>query len=387
MFLLSRRGKLLLVAIALFLSRSASADDWVGRKVMPKSATTLLMSGSQVVGDVTSISWPATIQKANGTWFRVEDDGSMSNPRVAGWIRDDDVIELNLALDYYNGRLLDGPEDGGLYWLRGICWESQGDFQMARLDYASAVKHSSYLAYAHSALARTMSKTGAKAEECAAEFNEAKRLNPSHPRLYWDWGQAVEATSRDVAKQHYTTATTLSPQWWQPYYSLGLLAGNAQDYPTSLEKLREAIRRNPWAYHAYRDRARFHLAELKRTKMTLSPEDLTDVLASANRACQLCYYRNAESLEVLADAFASMKSYDVAKHYQQMAVEQAGLAAKARHLKKWHEYNAAATETQVASTQDDVRRREFNPGASNESSSAPRSEQPVFVDRSGFSLP
>jgi hypothetical protein len=90
------------------------------------------MVGGQVAGDATGIHWPAAVTKVNGSWLWVEDDGSTSFPRVSGWLRYDQVVPMNLALDYFNGRLLEGADDGGLYWLRGICWESQSEFELAR---------------------------------------------------------------------------------------------------------------------------------------------------------------------------------------------------------------------------------------------------------------
>jgi Flp pilus assembly protein TadD len=403
MFLPLERKCLLLVAVAVLSAEQfAAADNWVGRRILPKSDSALLMVGGQAVGDASGIHWPAAVTKANGSWLWVEDDGSTSFPRVAGWLRYDQVVPMNLALDYFNGRLLEGADDGGLYWLRGICWESQSEFELARSDYQSAVTKAPYHRHAHSALARVLSKTGSAADEFVSEFNAAKRVNPGHPRLYWDWGQALEKTDPATAKAHYTTASNLNPHWWQPYYSLGVLAGDQGEYDTSLAHLSQAILRNPFDYRVLRDRAKFQLAALQKKNRTPSPADLTPVLASASKACDLCYYRNCDSLEVMASAFAAMKNYNVALHFQQMAVEQAQLSDKPKHTRKWQEYNtllagggsrtpssgpASPPGNEVATTRDAGSSLGIPGANAPEQLPAPAGEQPAFVDRSGFSLP
>jgi hypothetical protein len=246
-----------------------------------------------------------------------------------------------------------------------------------------------------------LSKTDSPAADVLSEFNVAKQVNPGHPRLYWDWGQALEKTDPAAANAHYTTASKLNPHWWQPYYSLGILAGDHGDYETSLTHLRQAILRNPFDYRALRDRAKFQLAALQKANKNPSAAELSPVLANASKACDLSYYRNCESLEVMASAFAAMKNYNVALHFQQMAVEQAQLPDKPKHTRKWQEYNtllagvsrtpssgpASPPGNEVATTRDAGSSLGI-PGANTpEQLPAPAGEQPVFVDRSGFSVP
>lgn len=401
MFLPLERRRLLLVVVAIFsAAQLAAADNWTGRKVLPKSDSAQLMVGGQVVGDATSIHWPASVTNVNGSWLWVEDDGSTSFPRVAGWLRYDQVVPMNLALDYFNSRLSDGADDGGLYWLRGICWESQNELELARSDYRSAVTKAPYHRHAHLGLARVLAKTGSDATDFMSEFNLAKQMNPAHPQLYWDWGQALEKSDPAAAKTHYTTASNLNPHWWQPYYSLGTLAGNQGDYDTSLNHLSQAILRNPFDYRVLRDRAKFQLAALQKKNMYPSAADLTPVLASASKACDLCYYRNCESLEVMASAFAALKNYNVAMHFQQMAVEQAQLSDKPKHTRKWQEYSQLlASSSAKAPPSNEVASRDAGsslgipgsqpaPGVRGpEQLPAPAGDQPIFVDRSGFSVP
>ncbi|HEY5312153.1 MAG TPA: tetratricopeptide repeat protein, partial [Pirellulales bacterium] len=251
---------LLLMAVSIS-GRTAAAESWVGVQIMPKSANALLRVGGQIVGDVSSVHWPTAVKTVDGTWLWVEDDGSTSHPRVAGWLRSSDALQVNdEAVNYFSNRLLDAPDDGGLYWLRGMCWENSGEYKLAAKDYQDAIALEPSHLHASLALARTTAK------ETYDEklFLAAQQRNPAHPGLYVDWGHALEVAKLDEqAGPKYQEAVKLSPNWWRPHYSLGMLNSSQGNQAAALANLEDAIRRDPKCHFAYCERAKILLSSKK----------------------------------------------------------------------------------------------------------------------------
>jgi hypothetical protein len=107
----------------------------------------------------------------------------------------------------------------------------------------------------------------------------------------------------------------------------------------------------------------------------------------------------------MASAFAVMKNYGAAQHFQQMAVEQAQLSDKSKQTALWNEYDtklaasipkkpsggSAAPPGSAVVSRDTGQALGIpgqKPAAGKPASEpAPDREQPFFVDRSGFSVP
>ena len=321
---------------------------------MPKSDRVLLRVGDRMVGDVYSIEWPAKVKTVDGRWLWVEDDGGTARAFVGGWIRADDVLPFNQGPAFYDSRLVAESSSSGSYWLRGICWEHAREYGLAVKDYQSALALNPSNRVARLGLARTLAG-GHEYDEQA--FREAERANASSPRLYLAWGEALElAKNYDRAENMFERAVRLNPNWPMPHYALGKLAARRENYAEALARYEDAIQRDP-SYHAvHRDRATAWLASKKRTyeemQKTLASreglaawlkateEDGTTALAlsAARTACELCFFRDAESLAVLAQAFAALGHWPEAQRFQKMAIEYAPFHVKPTHIERYFAY-------------------------------------------------
>jgi tetratricopeptide (TPR) repeat protein len=365
-------------------SHDALAADWIGKKIMPKSDAVPLRVNGGVSGNVFNIQWPAVVKTVDGNWLWVEDDGGTSP--AGGWLRSDDVVLFNGALNHINSRLATGSQSSGLYWLRGICWESAQEFDLAAKDYQAALRTQPMNPDARAGLARTTAKTKYDDQKFVAAWQTGR----SSPRLFIDWGQALETAGQpERAKAMYQEALRLNPNWRMPHYSLGKLAASQGQHEQALVNYDEAIRRDATFHLAYRDRAASCLNCTKKKDAT------TAALSSARKACELCYFRDAESLAVLAEVLAALKLWPDATRYQQMAVEYAPVAMKPKHRARFSEYwqHFNSTGTMVASndpskTAPGEVSKGFDPEDTAEDNPRPAKPRrpPTFIDRSSSSF-
>jgi tetratricopeptide (TPR) repeat protein len=350
---------LFLLHVVSLVSLDAQAAEKAIGKVLPKSDRVLLRVGNGLSGDVFSISWPATVKTTDGRWLWVEDDGGSGRSFVGGWVRTDDIVPLNTGLEYFNARLIGDPSSASAYWLRGLCWEQVHEFGLALKDYEEAVRLDGSNRDAKLGLARMLAAHHKYDEK---KFHEAWEANASSPRLFVDWGSALEVAGQTKrAQAMYKTAAQLNPTWHMPYYLLGKLAAEEKDYAGALDQYAEALRRNPSFHAVHRGRATAWLAskditfeELQKILRADDPaqewlkahkpdEIAVSALSAAHKACDLTSFRESESLSVLAEAFAAFARWPEARRFQQMAVEYAPFPAKQPHIDRYYAYNTLVT--------------------------------------------
>jgi tetratricopeptide (TPR) repeat protein len=135
-----------------------AVDPWKGARVLPKSSQVRLSGDAERVsgrdaGSIFEIAWPARVEKIDGQWILIRDDGGYSVPPVAGWVRKQDMLRASddgaPAADgpaaFYATKIQEepqSPEIPVLHWLRGIYWESQsqGEHDVAIAEYCSAIR-------------------------------------------------------------------------------------------------------------------------------------------------------------------------------------------------------------------------------------------------------
>jgi hypothetical protein len=134
----------------------AAVDPWGGAQVLPKSSQTRLRGEPQRVterdaGSVLQIAWPAAVEKIDGNWLFLRDQGGYSAPPVCGWVRKEEMLRLSEdepvarggPVQHYTEKIQENPtpeELATLYWLRGIYWEYRQERDVAIRDYCSAIK-------------------------------------------------------------------------------------------------------------------------------------------------------------------------------------------------------------------------------------------------------
>jgi tetratricopeptide (TPR) repeat protein len=256
---------------------------------------------------------------------------------------------------------------------------------MAAKDYRAALAWQPSNPDARLALARVTAKTNYDDRQWLAAW----QLNRSAPRLFIDWGQALETDGQyDRARAMYQEARRLNPNWRMSHYALGKLDASQGRHEQALANYNEAIRCDSSFHLAYRDRAASCLAGKHKS------DAATTALSSARRACELCYFRDAESLAVLAQSLAALEQWPDASRFQQMAVEYAPLSAKARHKQQFFEYwNRSApllASNDTSSGNGEVHRgfdpEDTSPEVTRAPVRKPRRLPPAFIDRSSQSF-
>jgi hypothetical protein len=101
---------------------------------MPKSDQLVIRVGQEIVGDMYQIEWPVTVERVEGQWLRISDQGGYGLPPISGWVSKEDVLQLGEAHEHYVGavRRADAP---CVHWLIGVYLESKRETQSARKEY------------------------------------------------------------------------------------------------------------------------------------------------------------------------------------------------------------------------------------------------------------
>jgi hypothetical protein len=149
----------LLVTVAFCLTAGVgrAADPWKSASVLPKDPNGLTLRGTasrpgtEYAGNAYQIAWPARVEQIDAQWILVGDKGGYSVPPVKGWVRKEEMLRVQddggateedppQCLSNRMVGVTDPNKLAGLYWLRGISWESQTEPQIAMRDYAAAIR-------------------------------------------------------------------------------------------------------------------------------------------------------------------------------------------------------------------------------------------------------
>ncbi len=125
-------------ALCCWAAAASAADPWQNARIMPKSDQVLLRCGREITGDAYQIAWPAAVERIEGQWLRVTDQGGYCVPPVSGWVRKDEVLKLNQANSHYTD-LLQTADSPWIHWLVGICLEEQKESATAQEEFLKAL--------------------------------------------------------------------------------------------------------------------------------------------------------------------------------------------------------------------------------------------------------
>jgi hypothetical protein len=179
-----------------------AGQSWLGCQIMPKSDQFQIEAREEKEhsGGIFDIAWPATVEKTNGRWLFIRDEGGYSNPPVAGWVYADNVLRIESSADHYSDEL-QSSKAAWLYWLRGIYWENKNEPVIALTDYQAAAAIDPKLDDVQIRLGRLTARRSLKSgtarylpENRATweqHFANAQSSNPRRAQVYLDWGIAL----------------------------------------------------------------------------------------------------------------------------------------------------------------------------------------------------
>ncbi len=122
----------LAASFVLLLSFHVMADEaWRGEKVIPRTQSIDILSGSEVIGKTQS--YLLTVLSVEGDWLEVRDYG------VEGWIAKTDVVLLDNAIEHFTQEIKNNPRDAEAYLNRSIALLSNNSDEAALQDLKGAV--------------------------------------------------------------------------------------------------------------------------------------------------------------------------------------------------------------------------------------------------------
>src|ERR1700722_19857533 len=123
-----------LLASFLFASMSAAQElsPWVGRKVVTKSNTPL-KAGNRTI-DEGRVFRVYKVEQVEGDCLL------LAAGTVLGWVRTDDVVSFDQAIDYFTQQIRSNPDSSPAYVRRGLVWSEKGETDIAIADYSEAIR-------------------------------------------------------------------------------------------------------------------------------------------------------------------------------------------------------------------------------------------------------
>lgn len=137
------------------------------------------------------------------------------------------------------------------YYQRGEAAQGIGDLPTAIAAYREAILRDPKLDLARLNLAIALSQSD-RPTEALAEFNQAARVLPDSPELYYHWGNAYGKADQPAdAIAAYRRAIALNPTYADAHYNLGNTFAKAGDLPNAAAAYRAAISANPTLAEAH----------------------------------------------------------------------------------------------------------------------------------------
>ena len=158
-----------------------------------------------------------------------------------------------------------------------------------------------------------------KYDDAIKHFARVLELNPKYPNAHKRMGEVLAAAGRmDEAVAHLNAALQTSTNQSEVYAKLGAAYMQLSKYELAIQNLTKAIELKPDGVEALNN-----MAWLLATVGDVSIQDANRAIEFAERACELTGYKNPESLDTLAAAYAAAGRFNDAVTTAQQAVDAA----------------------------------------------------------------
>ena len=130
----------LLICAALVprVADAQSAGDWVGKRVVPKTADFGLRIGRHEKAPLEPGQTPGiySVVEQDGPWILLQPD----RHRACGWVQAERVVATEEAVQFFTNRIRANPLDAFSFAMRGMVHDEQHAHEEALRDFDQAVK-------------------------------------------------------------------------------------------------------------------------------------------------------------------------------------------------------------------------------------------------------
>jgi tetratricopeptide (TPR) repeat protein len=322
-------------------AQAQEKDQWVGMKVVTKYRRPPKVDGREVEDGSRMLFY--AVERTDGDHLWVVSKG------VEGWLRAEDVVPLDRAVDFFTEEIrsdpgnaaayeclgqvrdklddLDGaladfteairldPKCKRLYWRRGEILGDKEEYDRAIADFEEIIRLDSKdpQGYLGRGMIRGLKK---EYDRGLVDINEAARLDPKDPDVYsLRGGFYYEMNDFDRALADYTAAIRLDPIDDLSFEFRGKSLAKKHEFDRAVADLDEAIRIDP-------EEADHHNARAMLWAACPDPKfrDGKKAVEAATKACELSSWKIPVHIDTLAAAFAEAGHFDEAVSMERKAL-------------------------------------------------------------------
>ncbi len=211
------------------------------------------------------------------------------------------------------------------YWNRGVAYANKGENDKAIADYTVAIRIDPKYAKAYNNRGEAYARKG-DYDQAVADHTEAILIDPKFAVAYRNRGMACKNNGDvDQAIADYTEAIRIDAQYTLAYRSRGLAHVAKGHYDKAIADYTKAIALNPKDGTAHN-----WAAWLLATCPEASVRDGIRAVQYARQACELTGWKEPDSLDTLAAAYAEKGDYASARKWQHEAIMQISAATESR---------------------------------------------------------
>jgi tetratricopeptide (TPR) repeat protein len=251
-----------------------TSADWVGRRCLAKSPTVLVYDGSQAVGTAKDLDPVFQVVQIEGSWL------SVHGAAITGWIRLDDVVPLDDALEFFNDLIRREPDNLAAYTARGIVLKERGDYDQAIADHSHVMQHDPKPSAAYLNRGNAWAGKG-EHDKALADYAEAIRLDPqflaAYNNLAWSLATRPERQLRDGPRAVVAATKACELTAWKNAECLDTLAAahaEAGDFPAAEQWEKRALaitHPRAIAYRQFSQRLTLYRSKQPYRQVTSSP--------------------------------------------------------------------------------------------------------------------